>query len=421
MLQKVKQEIIRGKTLLQFGFLSGMGQALTMLVPLIAAKFFSEELFGSYSLAKMLIFFFITLLIAASHSPFVVFANQEKTQTGKINKSFSVQCTFLFFSLAVFPLLCLAFSGAIKWFAAISAVDILYIVLGYTGLSLKLFLGTLFMGLGQKTKSALVELVFGVSSVLFIIVFWMMDRINLRSVLLIYLLSAIAVIIVSIFMLDIKLLLPIQFDRKHFLEMFHSTKWLIFGAFSVYLVNSGDNFVLRFFVPLDKIGVYNFAYQFFKGILSLVFILSNYFLPFISENIENTEKMRAFYYKKRPKIFILVFAAIAVVFAFGPYLINRIYQNSYQGWVAVFRILLAGSVFVLYFALQCPILNALKKYRFISMLVIVQVIINIGLDVILVWRIGIIGSAIATAFACLCSTVIVEIYFRRNLKSKLYL
>ncbi|MDD5134303.1 MAG: polysaccharide biosynthesis C-terminal domain-containing protein, partial [Phycisphaerae bacterium] len=331
------------------------------------------------------------------------------------------QCTFLFFSLAVFPLLCFVFRGAIKWFAAISATDIVYIALGYTGLSLKLFFGTLFMGMGQKIKNALIEVVFGVSSVLLIIVFWRLDWINLRSVLLIYLLSAIVVIIISIFMLDIKLLLPIQFDRKHFLEMFHSIKWLIFGAFSVYLVNSGDNFVLRFFVPLDKIGVYNFAYQFFKGVLALVFILGNYFLPFISENIENSEKMREFYYKKRPKIFILAFAAIGSVFALGPYLINQIYQNSYQGWVPVFRILLAGAVFVLYFSLQCPILKALKKYRLISIMAIVQVVINIGLDVILVWRIGILGTAIATTFACLCSTVIMEIYFRRNLKAILFL
>ena len=97
MLQKVRQELVQGRTLLQFGLLKGVGQALGMFAPLVVAKFFSsEELFGSYSLAKMVAFFFCTLLIASSQTPFIVFANQEKAKTGKLTRAFPCSARFCF-------------------------------------------------------------------------------------------------------------------------------------------------------------------------------------------------------------------------------------------------------------------------------------------------------------------------------------
>jgi hypothetical protein len=84
MLNRIKKQLIEGKTLLLFGFLKGLVQ----VVPLIIAYFFSEDMFGTYSLAKMVVFFFITLFITAPQTPFIVYANRERAETGKINKSF---------------------------------------------------------------------------------------------------------------------------------------------------------------------------------------------------------------------------------------------------------------------------------------------------------------------------------------------
>jgi len=47
-----------------------------------------------------------------------------------------------------------------------------------------------------------------------------------------------------------------------------------FGALSMYLINWGDNFVLRSFVSFESIGVYNLGYQIFKGLILLVGFVS---------------------------------------------------------------------------------------------------------------------------------------------------
>jgi len=51
MLNRIKKQLIESKTLLLFGFLKGLAQ----VVPLIIAKFFSEDMFGTYSLVKKLL------------------------------------------------------------------------------------------------------------------------------------------------------------------------------------------------------------------------------------------------------------------------------------------------------------------------------------------------------------------------------
>ena len=220
MLRRIGQELKQGKTLLQFGFLKGLGQALGMIVPLVIAKFFTEELFGSYSLAKMVIFFFSTLLIASSQTPFVVYANHERTQTGKINKSFSVQFAFFLFSIAAFVAVISVFGKQIRSLAEVSSVDLLFMALGYAGIALKSFFCNLFMALGQRIRNSLAEFVFGGLTLILVLSLSAIGAINLRTVFLVYFISATAVFAIFIKVIDFRQLLPFTFALAHFKKMF---------------------------------------------------------------------------------------------------------------------------------------------------------------------------------------------------------
>lgn len=419
MLQKIKQELEQGKTLLQFGFLKATGQALGMIAPLVVARFFSPELFGSYSLAKMIVFFFSTLLIASSQRPFIVFANQERAQSGKINKSFSVQCTFLAFSMLAFLSLNLIFNKAIVAYAQISPTDLLFVSLAFVGLALKTFLCNLFLAMGQMLKNSLAELVFGSLSVALIFVFYLLDMVNLRTVFLVYPLSAIILIIIFFKTIDFNLLLPFGFDRNYFTDMFNFTKWVTLGVTAVYFINWGDNLVLRAFVSMDDIGEYNLGYQVFKGLSTLIFIINAYFLPFVSQHIEDSVKMKNYLFNKRPKILLLGLIAIGLLFIIAPYIFRFFYGSLYQGTIVVLRVLLIGSVSILYTIFYDPILNALKKYKFAEATLIMQVLLNVLLDLILVPRMGMLGAAVATVLAYFCRAITIEVYFRTKLKKLL--
>ena len=321
-MRKIKQELKQGKTLLQFGSLKAVGQALGMIVPLVVAKFFLPELFGSYSLAKMIVFFFSTLLVTSSQTPFIVFANQERAESGKLNKAFSVQCVFLIFALCVFLGITLPLSKYIIAFAKINRGDFFFVLLAFVGLAIKTFLCNLFMAMGQRIKNSLAELVFGSLSLILIFVLYFMDWINLRTVFLVYPLSAGIVVIIFFKAIDFKLLFPFNIEKEYLRKMFDFTKWVVLGASALYFINWGDNLVLRYFVSMKDIGGYNLGYQVFKGIAMLTYIINAYFLPFVSQHIADASKMKNYLFNKRPKIFIMGFVAIVLLFVLAPYLFS---------------------------------------------------------------------------------------------------
>jgi len=363
MLKKIKKELKKGRTLLQFGFLKAAGKALGMLAPLVIAKFFaSAELFGNYSLAKMIVFFFAMLLIASSQTPFIVFANQERAQTGKINKTFSVQLTFLAFSFGIFLAVTLSLGKYITEFAQITRVDLFFVLLAFVGIAFKAFLCNLFMALGQRIKNSLAELVFGTISVCLVFVFYFTGTINLRTALLIYPISAFILVLIFIMTIDFGKLLPLSIDKRYFREMFNFTKWVMLGATAVYFVNWGDNLVLKLYNTMADIGTYNVGYQVFKGVTTLTFVVGRYFLPFISQHIQDKDKIRDYLYNKRPKILLMGFVAIALLFAFAPYLFKVIFGQVYEGSVTVLRILLVASVITVRTDRLCYSRNTLITY-----------------------------------------------------------
>ena len=420
MLTKLKKQLAEGRNLITFTGIKAVGQALGMIAPLVVAKFFVPELFASYSLARMVVFFFVSLLIASSQAPFIVFANQEKSQSGKINKVFSVELAFLVLSLFLFLVITLLFGKYIAAFAKISRADLLFVMLAFIGIAVKSFLVGLFMATGERIKSGLAELAFGALSVSLIFALYFMDYINIRSVLSVYFISAAVLTLCFIWVIDFKILLPLALDKKTLREMFNFTKWVFMGVTAAYFINWGDNLVLRYFVPMADIGVYNFGYQFFKGFTVMLSSIGAYFLPFISEHIDNPSKIREYFYSKRPKIFAAVIAGAFIVFLAAPAVLNAIYGETYRQGTVVLRILLLAIVAYMHTGFYGPIFNALKKYKFIYTVNVVQVSINVVLNIALIPLLGIYGAAIATVIAYACQAAMYELYFRLKLKKRIF-
>jgi O-antigen/teichoic acid export membrane protein len=174
-------------------------------------------------------------------------------------------------------------------------------------------------------------------------------------------------------------------------------------------------------VSWADIGSYGLAYQVFKGLATLTFVVNAYFLPFISQHIEDSAKIRLYLYSKRPKIFLLGLVFIGIVFVAAPYLLRLIDASRYQGSDVVLTTLLIANVLVLWVIFYAPILNALKKYKFTQTLNVIQLLLSVLLALLLVPVMGMVGAAVATVLAYFCQVVIIETYFRARLKKLLKL
>lgn len=420
MLQRLIQELKEGKTFLQFGILKAVGQVLGMVAPLVVAKFFSEELFGSYSLAKMIVFFFSMLFVTSLQAPFIVFANQEKAQSGQINKTFTILGLLFLISLVIFGLFGVFFAGPIAAFAKISKTDVPFLVWAFIGLSLKSFICNLFMGLGQRVKHSAAEFVFGLICIILIFVLYFAGMINLRTVFLIYPVSAVLLVLMFAWRINYSQLFPLKLDIKHLFGILDFSKWQFLGMTAVFFINWGANLVFRYYgTSFSDIGDFNLGFSFFKGFVTLIGVIGFYFLPFISANITAPGKIGDYLSRKRARILVLGTACIILLYFVMPVCLRAIYADSYSNSDMVLRILLLGMVFVLYGVFYFPLFNALKLYKPLQLINIAHVTITFVLTLAMVPGLGLKGAAIAASVGYMLRALVLELYFRKKVKKML--
>ena len=418
MLNAIKREFGLARKLMVFSTLSLAAHVVGMGLPLLVAKFFSEEIFGSFSLAKMVVFLAVAFTTGITRVPFIVYGSEEMGLSGKINKTFSIQLAFLLCSITTAALVFLVFHGPIARFAEITTGDLAFAFLAFLGSVGKFFFCNLLLAMGKRIHNGIAGLSYACFSVIIIVLFHVMGRLTLQTVFLTYFLSAVLLLLTHGWILNIRSLLPFQIDVSLLKKSFNFTKWVFLSAIAVYLINWGDNIVLKIFTSLKDIGIYNFGYNIFKALTFAIGIIPQYFLAFITTNISDSAKIRNYLYSKRPKILALGCLGWLIVVFSVPLAIKYVYVDKFSESIAVFQILSAALLFQLYMGFYSPVYNALKMYRFTTFTVIAQVTINLIAAFALVPYYGIKGAAVATVIAYSVKLVVFEFHYRRYLKKK---
>ena len=416
-LNKIKENFKQGRILIIFTFLQTVGSVLIMAVPLIIAKFFSEDMWGRYSLCEPVVLFFSALFILSARTPFIVYANEERVKTGTIHKTFSVQCIFLVASISIFLVIILIFGKFITDMAKIKMIELFYVALAFFAFIIKDFAGNLFMAMNQRIRNSIVEISFGIFTLSFIFLFFLFNKIALKSVFLSYFFASLIVLVGVLSVIDFKVLLPIYFDKQQLSKMLEFTFWGMAGAVSSYLINWAGVLLLRYYATIEDSGTYNLAYKFFKGLTILIYIASGYFLPHLSENSSNRQKIKAYLFHKRPLILILGAGCLALAWFVIPFALNLFYPDKYIGAGRVVRILIIGSFAFLYTAMYFPLFVALKRYKFIQIIIVTQVVLNIALSLLIIPRYNLSGAAIASTISYLYLTIAMEFYYQFRVRN----
>ena len=378
---KKLNSIIRGHLkLIQFGGLKVIGEAFVFLFPILIAKFVAPEIYGSYSLGMMIIFFATTLLLGSSMTPFIISSNKELKSDGGINKSISNQLIFFVISLLLIGILFLVFGSFIIDFIEIDYILLAFLYIAFIGISLKSLLGNYFLGVDKKIEHTKIGIYYG----LLLIVFLFILGFELKDLFLNYFLSSVIVFIISLRKINFKEVFPLKFDKEMFLEHWDFTKWQMFGLTAVYFINWGDSIIIKIFLTIRDVGVYNLAYQIFKGIISLLYIINTFYLPEISKNVKDKKFLSKYLYKSRFEVFGVVSFGVLIGVFVSPYILNNFFDESYSEASLILQILLFGVIFKFWSIFYNPLYNVMKRYKYLQMMNIVQIIINVILGVILI-------------------------------------
>jgi len=417
MLDWIKNELKDGKTLISYGGLRISGQGLTFLIPIILAMKLSPEIFGVYSLGMMIIYFFNSTFILSSGTPFIIFGTEEIKKTQKISKTITSRLILLACLSVIFLIIILLFKKQVIDFTKLSEVQFYFLIFVFAGKTLENIFGTLLLAFNQRISASMFQLTTAGLSVLYIIILYLFFEVTLENVFLMFLITPMISFCLFASKIEFKKIFPLSYDKHAFKKMTDYTKWMMLGGSAVYLLNWGDNIILRRFSTMEEIGIYNLGYQFFKGTIMIMATIRVYFLPFISQNIDNKEKIADYLFAKRIKLLFLGVIFLGILFFIMPYFVEMLYKSRYEESVLVFRILVIGSLFALYSIFYSPIFDSLERYKLTQSVIAVCVVFNLVLDYILVGRIGFMGAAIATSITYFLMAVIKEIYFRKYCRS----
>ncbi len=408
----LKKELAAGKELIIYGILRVGGEASSFLIPIILATQFSPDILGSYTLGMMIVYFANTVLITSSGKPAVIHAGMELRHSNKINRTMTARLVIIVLAAAVFFVFLAALQHPVMRFTGLTRLQSYLLLPVLVGFSLTSFISTLFFALGRRVAASVYLCVTAGFSLAYLVLVYVFADFTLTNVLLMFFIAPIATSTLMWFWVDRGKALPLSYDREALIRLAHFTKWMIMGGAAVYLLKWGDNIILRLFVSMDDIGVYNLGYQFFKGTIMGIDFVKYYFLPFIALHIADPEKIAYYLNVKRTKLVILGFLLLLALFMIMPYLVGSLYKEHYRDAALVCRMLLVGSAFYLYSSFYDPVLETLGKYKVVQAMLVGTVCFNLVLDYVLISRMGILGAAVATTLSYVVLSVIKTVYFR---------
>ncbi len=193
------------------------------------------------------------------------------------------------------------------------------------------------------------------------------------------------------------------------------SKKMIFFAIPVFATAVGgkiigyiDTLMLTYFRSLTEVGIYNVILP-----TSLLFLycgtaISSVILPMASELwVKNDKKrliegIRILYHY----LFVGILPLVGVLFVFASFILQVFFGKEYVVGALALQILLGGVFLYALSVTNQSVFAAIGKPQVVTMIIFISAVVNVGLNLILIPRYGIMGAAISTSVCYVVAFVI---------------
>lgn len=405
--------------LIRYIILKMLDMGMAFVLTLIIVRKLTAYEYGVYSLILTILGMLVTFGFSWTSSSLMYFGVDEKLKYGSLNRTFWARNIILLVSYSGILIMLLVFYPKINEYLT---ENVSFYLFGWMSIKvLSDYLSGYFLAIEKRELSALVT--FTIKLVM--IVFLLFSTMTLKKILILSILAE-SSFVIWLAKVDKKDFGRYVFDKKIFKEVLSFGLWQLFGFSGLYLINFGDNLVIKHFLTIKDVGIYNISYQLYSGMAGLSFLFGNYFAPQIVKAIrnKNISKINEIYKKDRFILVLLLGIPHIIVMILASKIIICFYGINYIKAISPLRVLTVAS-FVSYFAVfNMLTYNSFKKYHILQLLNIVQAVLNVILDIILVPYFGILGAAYGTVLAYFVVTILKTYFaerllanFKRNIKS----
>jgi len=181
-------------------------------------------------------------------------------------------------------------------------------------------------------------------------------------------------------------------------EIASFSSMMLFVAFMNYSLSISDRMMLGILGTSEDVGIYNIAFL-ISNILTLVFMgFNSSFAPLISELYHNDRRpeLKSLYSSLTRTILIIILPAFCWLVGFGDDLL-RIFGDEFLGGYVALVVLGLSVVFRCTVGTVGTLLVMSGHERFNAMNIVIVTAMNVGLNILLIPRYGLLGAAVATA------------------------
>jgi O-antigen/teichoic acid export membrane protein len=215
--------------------------------------------------------------------------------------------------------------------------------------------------------------------------------------------SLLVSMVVGVLVLDLRAVRP---TRKHFSRLVDYARYSWLGALKTRAFGWMDTVVLAFFVSSKLIGIYEVSWNLASTLTLVSLAVTRTLFPEFSELSagDRTERSRIHHYLNEGLVFTGVFVIPGL---FGAIILGdrilSIYRPEFTRGSFILVILIVGRGLAVFGTQFLSVVNAIDRPDIAFRINLVFVVINLGLNVVFVWRFGWVGAAVATAVSAAVS------------------
>jgi O-antigen/teichoic acid export membrane protein len=367
---------------------------LSLFTNVFIVKKLSVNDYGIFSIAFMLVGLLTTFGFSWSSSSITYYGSKEKIKYGSINKTFWARNIIIFISLLFVTVLFFTFKTNIDSYIGIDFS--LYILIWLYLSVIEDYLNQYFLAVKKQIMSSMLSITAKVLYLVFVIFF----SFDVKTLIILNIVSHSSVLL-YFFGIKKNDIGKFEYDKEWFKEVLNFSVWQLFGFSGLYLINYGDVVVIKHFMSMEDVAIYNAAYKLFNAVANFAFVISSFYASSLSQYFEekNSKKIKSFFYKDRISIFLISLVGHLVVMILSRPIILLLYGTRYVDSIAIFNVLMIGSIIRYWTVYYMLYFNTNKKHKVLQLINIFRAIINFVLDIFLIKVFGLIGPAIATVIA----------------------
>jgi len=375
---------------------SGIIQFVSLL---LIVRILEPERYGSYVL-----FFSVALIIAIlttwTSASIVRFGREEFITEDSVRKTFWANYWIILPAFVLCFLLIFIFSARLSHYIGISQ-SYYYLIFAYILVSsLSLNIPIAFQAMGKMKYFSYLPLIFSVSFLLALAVIYLQSfSVSVELIIGLLIFGHLLVAIIGLWLLR-KDITPMCFPRDWIKRCFSYSWSMAFGGVSQQVIQNVDQIVIRMFMALAFVGIYNVAYLLHDYLIMIPLLSTSLMFPLMTSLIVTKEESKISQYIKvyTPQIAFFWALTVSLFLVFAPE-IFWLFGTDYAMASFPFTILLLCIAFRVIPIIEAPVLTS---YGLIKQAVSVSVaigVINLGLDFLLIPKMGISGAAVATTIA----------------------